>query len=101
MTAGLRYELNPTLGICYYEPAGPFVVDGIRYDFHARGDNHPRLMVELLLDHVCVNFSEVECRGESPVVTLSRPPTEDELDRYVRSGKFPPQVWVGWRPHDD
>lgn len=73
---GLQYFA--AAGLVFYWPDAPFFVDGIRYDVRSGSPSHKRHMVELISDR----------RDLGIAAELSRPPTEHELDLYVRTGSL-------------
>lgn len=76
---GLVYEKLDDTDLWSYHPDGAFHVDGIEYDPQMPGVHISRSMCEL-------QSSEL-WRGNPHLV--SRPPTEAELDEWVRTGHFP------------
>lgn len=93
--AGLRYETETGLNFCFFEPDGPFVVDGIHYS-HSRLGCHTRPMVELHFDHICEESWPDECHGGSWRMNHADPPTEEELDHWVHA-KAPLGGLLRWR----
>lgn len=93
--AGLRYSLR---GLRYYlrddtwlyMPDRPFTVDGIVYTAAEPGPHIIRLMVDLIADHYCEIYG-YDCDGGMHRMDFRLPPpTEAELDRFVRTGVLPP-----------
>jgi hypothetical protein len=63
--------------IVYYAPCDPFYVDEIPYSMHrGNGVGHIRAMVGLVCDNGARQFT----------MCCSNPPTEEELDHYVKTG---------------
>lgn len=86
-TSELQYEQHPSGVAYYYWPAGPFVVDGISYNFADREYAPP--MLDTVADYDC---SFCACHTRIVGMVLSTPPTEEELDRFVRTGKLPKRI---------
>lgn len=89
-TSELQYEPHPSGVAYYYWPAGPFVVDGISYNFADRDEYAPP-MLETVRDHHCCRMGDI-CHNEVVGTALSHPPTEEELDRFVRTGALPKRM---------
>ena len=78
---GLIYELDEP-DTWRYQADGVFFVDGIRYDPWATGVHSIRTMCSVIRDPQ--NGRPLGCTFHA-----SRPPTEHELDTYVRFGQLP------------
>jgi hypothetical protein len=80
---GLLFEYSGE-GVYYYSPSTEFIVDGIRYGVERIG-TAVRPIVDAYDDHL----DTCRCQQGAFPMQFSAPPTEAELDRYVRTGEQP------------
>jgi len=78
---GLLFEYSGE-GVYHYSPNAEFVVDGIRYAIERIGA-HIRPILDAYDDHL----DTCECQQGSFPMRFSHPPTDFELDRWVRTGE--------------
>jgi hypothetical protein len=80
---GLSYEY--AVGRYYYYPVTEFVVDGICYRMPSNDSVHIRPLFDTYDDHL----RDCRCGSGASPMWCSNPPTDTELDRWVRTGRNP------------